>query len=340
MRLLIVTQIVDKNDPVLGFFHEWITAFAAHVEQIEVICLYEGTHTLPNNVRVHSLGKEKGVRSSLSYAVSFLKLVWQLRTEYDAVFVHMNPEYLVLAGLFWRLTKKRTILWYTHKKVDIKLRLATFFVDVVCTASKESFLLKTPKLRVMGHGIDLNVFKPQPRREGTELRIVTTGRLSRTKRIIEMLDVLDILNDRGIQFEFTIIGAPATEADFTYVKEIARHILLLSWKDRVTLAGPIPHASLPHKLWSEDVFLNLSDTGSLDKAVLEALACGVAVVSSNPAFRDLLPPTLFIEDGDPERIADAVEIASQTDLASAQETIREKHSLSRLIPAILAVIYP
>ena len=123
MKLLIVTQTVDIKDPVLGFFVRWIEEFAKHVEHIEIICLKEGQYTLPSNVRVHSLGKEKNlplfVRRIL-YAVRFKFFVWRLRHDYDAVFVHMNPEYVVLGGLFWRLLGKKISLWYTHKSIDTK----------------------------------------------------------------------------------------------------------------------------------------------------------------------------------------------------------------------------
>jgi hypothetical protein len=61
MKLLIITQKVDINDPILGFFHRWIEEFAKHCEKITVICLYKGTYNLPNNVKVLSLGKEEGV---------------------------------------------------------------------------------------------------------------------------------------------------------------------------------------------------------------------------------------------------------------------------------------
>ncbi len=58
MKLLIVTQTMDVNDPYLGFFGRWVEAFAKVFDRIEVICLREGKHSLPANVRVHSLGKE------------------------------------------------------------------------------------------------------------------------------------------------------------------------------------------------------------------------------------------------------------------------------------------
>lgn len=42
MRLLILTQAVDLDDPVLGFFHRWIVEFAKRFDTIEVICLKAG----------------------------------------------------------------------------------------------------------------------------------------------------------------------------------------------------------------------------------------------------------------------------------------------------------
>ena len=107
MRLLITTQVVDRTDPFLGFFHGWIVELAKHFEHIEIICLQEGQHSLPSNVNVNSLGKELGIQSRIVYAARFLGLVWKLRDSYDAVFVHMNQEYILLAGWLWKILHKR-----------------------------------------------------------------------------------------------------------------------------------------------------------------------------------------------------------------------------------------
>jgi len=72
MKLLICTQMIDKNDPILGFFHRWVEEFAKHFEHIHVICLKEGQHTLPQNVTVHSLGKEGG-ESRIKYVIRFYR---------------------------------------------------------------------------------------------------------------------------------------------------------------------------------------------------------------------------------------------------------------------------
>src|SRR3989338_3997811 len=95
MKLLIITQKVDKNDPILGFFHRWLEEFAKNVEKLTVICLGKGEYDLPENVRVLSLGKESG-HSKIKYLRRFYKYIWMERKNYDAVFVHMNPEYVIL----------------------------------------------------------------------------------------------------------------------------------------------------------------------------------------------------------------------------------------------------
>ena len=55
MRLLILTQKVDQNDDILGFFHGWIREFSKNFETITVISLGVGEYNLPANVRVLSL---------------------------------------------------------------------------------------------------------------------------------------------------------------------------------------------------------------------------------------------------------------------------------------------
>ena len=58
MKLLILTQKMDKNDDLLGFFHNWVSEFAKKCEKVTVISLGIGEYSLSDNVKVLSLGKE------------------------------------------------------------------------------------------------------------------------------------------------------------------------------------------------------------------------------------------------------------------------------------------
>ena len=59
MKLLIVTQAVDINNPILGFFHRWIEEFSKNCEKVTVIALGVGEYKLPQNVNILSLGKNE-----------------------------------------------------------------------------------------------------------------------------------------------------------------------------------------------------------------------------------------------------------------------------------------
>ena len=180
MKLLIITQKVDNQDDVLGFMHRWIEQFAAQCEQVTVICLFEGRHALPANVRVFSLGKEKGV-SRLEYLVRFFRIIWRERAAYDSVFVHMNQIYVLLGGLLWRALGKRVALWYAHGAVPSSLRVAEKMVNTVFTSTKSGFRLPSKKIRVVGQGIDTDFFCPKAREDAQGFRIVVVGRISPIK---------------------------------------------------------------------------------------------------------------------------------------------------------------
>ena len=204
MKLLIITQKVDINDDVLGFFHRWIEEFAKHCEKITVICLEKGEYNLPENVKVLSLGKEAGA-SKIKYLWRFYKYIWQERKIYDSVFVHMNPVYVILGGLFWKAMGKKVTLWYTHKNVDWKLRLAEKLVNKILTASKESFKLKTGKLQIVGHGILVEMFKnPQSKNynKGDKLKIISVGRITRIKNLDTLIKAGSILNKKILILRF------------------------------------------------------------------------------------------------------------------------------------------
>lgn len=286
MKLLICTQAVDENDPALGFFVSWIKTFAAACESVHVVCLREGKHTLPNNVHIHSLGKERSV-SRLTYLARFYFLALRYLFQYDAVFIHMNPEYAILGWPIWKLMRKRRVLWYAHKSTPVRLRIGSRLVDAICTPTPEGFRLNRSPLHVTGHGINLSNFTAS-RQPATEfLRLVSIGRISRSKGIQVILETLPDLPKNGVPYQLLVIGAPLTRDDERYAKELHAYVDAHNLTS-VTFMGARPAAEIPLLLSRSDVVLHPSTTGSLDKVVLEAMAAGCVVISSNDSARPIL----------------------------------------------------
>jgi len=317
MRLLICTQTVDQYDPDLGFFVRWLEEFAKHCEQVEVLCLNKGDYTLPQNVRVHQLHTSNKIGRTLD----LLRLSTAL--SYDAVLVHMNPEYAVAAGWLWRLRGKKLALWYMHKSVDLKLRIAEKLVQVIFTASKESFRLASSKVRIMGHGIDTDFFSPDTSVCGDT--ILSVGRLSASKRHDLILKSLPYVPQ-----DLMVAGDGPEQSN---LEELAMKLQIAS---RVHFLGGRKHAELRDLYRKSGVFAHTSETGSLDKVVLEALACGLPAVSTSEAFKEMLEPAgLFVPEATPLALATALKGALGKDVASLTAQVWQNHSLSQLIPAIL-----
>ncbi len=333
MKLLIVTQVVDKSHPILGFFHRWIEEFAKHFDEVHVICLQKGVHTLPANVFVYSLGKEKGL-GKLSYTLNFYKYIWMLRKQYDSVFVHMNQIYILLGGILWKLQRKKVGLWYTHGSVSASLRIAEKLTNLVFTGSPDSFRLHSKKVVVTGHGIDTQRFLPQ-KDVRKNIDLITVGRISKSKNIVELIDVL--IEVRKIKdISLTIVGRPLSSEDMHYEKTIKRYAQKRGVYNAVHFIGAVSNEQLPTLLNSARVFVHAATNGSLDKALLEPLAVGLPVVSSGMGAQSL--PLHDWQVKTVSSFAEKIGEILETDVSKQCHLLRryviENHSILSLIPKI------
>lgn len=286
-NLLIITQKVDENDQLLGFFIEWIRKFALHFEKVNVLCLEKGQYELPPNVEVVSLGKDRRL-PKIWWLFNFYKYTFKKRKEYDAVFVHMNPRYVVYGGWFWKLTGKKVSLWYAHGHVGLMLKFAAVLADTVFTSTAEGFRLKSGRTVVVGQGIDTGLFKPNLQFPifNFQFKIVSVGRISPSKDYETLIRAVKLLENENVSVE--IAGEPAVKNDLEYLSELKIKIKENNLTSKIKFIGLITNRELPKFLQSADIFVNMSHTGSLDKAVLEAMSCGLPVLTCNEALRGVL----------------------------------------------------
>ncbi|MBI2055042.1 MAG: glycosyltransferase family 4 protein [Candidatus Sungbacteria bacterium] len=306
MRLLIVTHALDARDTNLGFFHEWVRRFSETFEEVFVIAQRIGSVDLPSNVFVESSGKERGAGRFMRFS-RFWAAERRFISRTDAVFVHMSPLYAILAWPMARFYGRPLYFWYVHGSVTFLLRAAERLVKRVFTASPESFRIPSKKTIVVGHGVDTDVYAPGTRENRGILTIRTLGRISRSKNLhILVKSAVLLKKTKPSGWGLSIIGDPPDEEGKVYLKEL----LSLSEKEGVTgeviFHRGVPHSETPKLYRDTDIFVNLSETGSIDKAVLEAMSSGCSIVSSNEAFFSVLPESSLVRELTPENVAGAI----------------------------------
>jgi glycosyltransferase involved in cell wall biosynthesis len=289
MKLLIVAQVLDTEDPVLGFFVRWVEEFSKRVEHLEVICLRKGAYTLPANVRVHSLGKENKpphfVRRFL-YTFRFIVLAWRLRHEYDAVFVHMNQEYILIAGWLWKLLGKRVYLWRNHYAGSWLTDVAAVFCTNIFCTSKHSYTVKYKKTILMPVGVDTDRFMLGAHTNRKPHSILFLGRIAPSKRPDMFLDALAILVKENVEFSASLVGSPGPQ-DHSYYERLKEKVHSSGLDDRVSFYPGPPNAQTPEIYRSHEIFVNASPSGMLDKTIFEAAASGCMVLAASADFSEL-----------------------------------------------------
>jgi glycosyltransferase involved in cell wall biosynthesis len=343
MKLLIITQKIDVDDDILGFFHRWVEKFAENLDKVYVICLWEGKHNLPRNTHVYSLGKEKGY-SKIRQLLRLEKFVFQNIRNVDGIFVHMCPIYAISVCPLAKIFRKKMILWYVHKSLNCKLKLCEKCVDEIFTASKQSCRLKNKeKMKVVGHGIDITRFHPDnvislaPR-----FVILSVGRISPIKNLETLINAMGILvNQKGLKdIEMKIIGSPVNKKEEQYFKKIKQIVFDKKLENYVKFLGSVPNRLMPGHYQNSDLLINLTGTGSLDKVVLEAMSCGTLVLTCNEAFKGILNNRyLFKEKNSLDLAEKIINLKNQPQRYDnkLREIVVSNHNLDSLIKKIISV---
>jgi len=304
MKLLVLTQKVDKNDAVLGFFHKWLEKMAAHCESVVVICLGRGQSDLPANVKVLSLGKEAGA-SRFKYLINFFTYIWQERNQYDRIFVHMNPEYLVLGGWLWRIWRKPAYLWFNHQHGSWPARCGQIFAAKIFYTSASSFFSGRAKGVAMPVGIDTEIFNRADNESRPANSLLYLGRVSPIKNLEVLVEAAKIIDQKNAKFVLDIVGS-ALSKDAGYFKNLQIAVAELVADRKVFFQAEVPNYQTPAIYRQHDFFINLTNPGSLDKAILEAMACGCLTIVSNTSLKDILPKELLFKEKDSLDLADKI----------------------------------
>jgi glycosyltransferase involved in cell wall biosynthesis len=309
MRLLLFNLATDADDPILGFTTRWLCAIAERVESIHVITMRSGRLVLPDNVHVHSVGKEKGFSEPRRF-VEFYKILSRIlrEDEIDVCFSHMMPLFTVLAAPVLKLAHVPIVTWYAHPSITWTLKIAHTCSDRIVSSILTSYPYKQDKLTVIGHGIDTGIFSPDAGVKEQNLpTILCVGRLSPSKDHPTLIKAVWLLRRRMAEpLQVVVIGGPGSSLDEPYVRSLREQVKTLDLDDIVHFDPPTRLSDLALRYRQCAVHVNLTSKGFVDKVALEAMACGRPSLVANEGFKETLgefSESLTFRFGDPEDLA-------------------------------------
>ena len=271
-RLIFLTQSVDPEHPVLAATIPMIGALAARVDEVVVLAQSGAGEGLPANVEVRTFGAGSQLARGLRFERELVRAL-----PADAVVAHMIPLYVLLAAPLVRSRRIPLLLWYTHWKASRLLRVAEKLATAIVSVDRRSFPLDSPKVRPIGHGIDLSEFTCTDRSSGgtDAVRALVLGRYSPAKGIETILRAAQQVD--GVQVD--LYGVALNDLELRHRRELEQF--------GFPLGDAVPRAQVPELFAGVDLLVNNMEAGAPDKVVYEAAAACLPVLASNPVFDEL-----------------------------------------------------
>lgn len=343
MRVIVVTQSVDPEDPVLGATVAKIAAIAARVDEVVVLADRAVAGVLPANCRVRLFASRSRTGRGARFARALFAEL-RRRPRPAALLAHMCPVYAVLAAPVARPFGTRVLLWYAHWNHTRMLELAVRLSSAVASVDERSVPVRSPKVIGIGHGIEVSGFTCAELPSGP-LRAVALGRYSAAKGLETIVRAVAIARGRGLDARLACHGTAAHPGEQDHLRQLTMLVRDLDVEDAVALGPPLPRSEIPALLASSSVLVNNMRPGAPDKVVYEACAACRPVLVSNPSFAELLDdldPALRYPLDDAEALAGALERLAglPRDEASAlgrrlRERVVARHSVDSWADAIV-----
>lgn len=143
------------------------------------------------------------------------------------------------------------------------------------------------RTRVIGNGVDIARFYPLPVAEcRAALKLpaeapvlVTVGGLVERKGFHRVMALLPELRREFAGLQYLVVGGPSPEGDWT--ERLKQQCHELGLDDCVHFAGPVAPDALRQYLSAADVFVLSTRNEGWANVFLEAMACGLPVVTTN-----------------------------------------------------------
>ena len=264
-----------------------------------------------NGINVIYLNKKLGF--DLSIIFDLYRLVKLHKP--DVVHTHSYVFPYVLPALIMNGVKARvhTVHNIASKEFSYAIRkimkIAYKFFNVTPVAISDyikksiaiEYGIKSDKIPCVYNGIDTNNFSKNPKQSSDIVKFIHIGRFSGQKNHHLLVDAFFEASKQNSNISLTLVG------DGELKQEILKKINDLGLNRKILLRGI--RKDIDSELNSADVFILSSDWEGLPLSILEAMACGLPIISTRAGgAADIVKPDngILVDIGDKEGIENAI----------------------------------
>jgi len=215
---------------------------------------------------------------------------------------------------FWKkanyLNKTKALFIWPLMVVQDFLTVKTANAIIAVSQSEKDIFIndyKCPSERVfvVENGVNVKRFAFKIKKDSSILNILFVGILGERKNVEKIFSVTKILAEKGMSSILTIVG----RGDKNYISKLKSISKELDIDKKIIWKGYIPYPELPNVYSENDILLLLSHSEGLPKVILEAISCGLRVVSTRSfyvdGFLNEIVEWIDVED-DEEKTADKI----------------------------------
>lgn len=256
--------------------------------------------------------------------ILFSLRVFFLLRRIDPEVVHAQSTYIGIPTLLAKMfLRKPCVVWAQGSDIYHPTFLEKRFTksvakntDVIIALTEHMKMniqrIHQREVFVIPNGIDLDKFQPLSRAEArgelhieeNERIILFVGRLHPVKGVKHLIRAMRFIAQAAPKARLILLGDGEERQD---LEALTRKLNL---EDFITFAGRVPNAEIPEYMTASDVLLLPSLSEGFPVVVLEAMACGLPIVSTNvrglPEIVVNGENGFIVEPEDPDALAEKV----------------------------------
>ena len=139
----------------------------------------------------------------------------------------------------------------------------------------KTFHCNPKQVSVLGTGYNASIFTKNKTTPHTPLRFIYAGKIAKAKGLISLLKALSLVQAQGFAFELHLAGGASSPSEYQEIKNLALEVTF-----PVKFLGKLAQKELAQALQQSDLFILPSYYEGLPLVLMEALACGLPIVTT------------------------------------------------------------